>query len=517
MADVTLSGLPPDLQPALMELERKRAIAEAMMQRSMQPVQPAQSGTSIAARTSPLAYLAQIFQAYRGRDLQKEVQGDTGKLAGQYNTGLQGAVQAYMQQRGGAPAQNFPPTFPNDEEGNPMPSSTKDATLPNPMGAITSGMTSGYSPIRDLAKSDLAEQQKMQLTPKDLLGMKGLDPQSQVLAARLLSANIPMETVLRFLEPGRDVRTVGDHVVEVPRQQGLPPKSMGFFGTTTTPQGGPAAPGTPPGAPAAGGFLPTGQPPTPAATPTDFPLPPGARRQEGDPPGVFRMKGADGADDVYETQYRGDKLTGYKKLDNAPKVTVNNEVKFGNEWSKKQADLLSKKAEESHKAASDAAQDLGLLTSAAQAFNAGIKTGSFQELRNSIDRFAETAGFKSQDPKISNTDLFMRTMAERLLSHTKELRPMSDTDRQYLAEIKAGKNLDEKGMQRFLELAVETSIKSIHKHNNMLKEDYSGLEGTMPGFTNAYRVKGPWDQGDWSLKIGPDQPQPQGQLRPYGG
>lgn len=45
-------------------------------------------------------------------------------------------------------------------------------------------------------------------------------------------------------------------------------------------------------------------------------LPPGAKREATDPPGVFRMAGADGQSDVYQLEFEGGQLKGSKKLDN---------------------------------------------------------------------------------------------------------------------------------------------------------------------------------------------------------
>lgn len=44
-------------------------------------------------------------------------------------------------------------------------------------------------------------------------------------------------------------------------------------------------------------------------------IPPNAKRLPSDPPGVFRMPGASGVDDVYAVEFEGGKSKGYKRLD----------------------------------------------------------------------------------------------------------------------------------------------------------------------------------------------------------
>lgn len=46
-------------------------------------------------------------------------------------------------------------------------------------------------------------------------------------------------------------------------------------------------------------------------------LPPGAKRQQNDPPGIFRMPGAEGVDEVFAMKFDQGQLAGYQKLDNA--------------------------------------------------------------------------------------------------------------------------------------------------------------------------------------------------------
>lgn len=155
-----------------------------------------------------------------------------------------------------------------------------------------------------------------------------------------------------------------------------------------------------------------------------------------------------------------------------------------------QAELVKKALEESRTKAQGAAGDLGIIQPALEAYNAGVKTGSFAGIRNEIDKFAETAGFKSQDPNISNTDVMARTMAGRLLQHTKELRPMSDPDKRFLEEILGGKGLDAPGLEKLFQIGIENSVKNIDTHNSFVNRT-AAAPGSLPSFRDLYRVQLP--------------------------
>lgn len=155
-----------------------------------------------------------------------------------------------------------------------------------------------------------------------------------------------------------------------------------------------------------------------------------------------------------------------------------------------QAELIKKKLEASHDKAQGAAGDLSILQPALEAYNQGVKTGSLVGLRNEIDKFAETAGFKSTDPKISNTDTMARQMAGRLLQHTKELRPMSDPDKKFLEEILGGRGLDAAGLDKLFSIGIENSVKNIDAHNSFVNQT-AEAPGSLPSFRNLYRVNLP--------------------------
>lgn len=79
------NGLPPEIQQQLDELTRRRQIAMAMQQRSMQPIQMPQGGP-VASRINPLAPLLQAMTGFMaGRDA-SSAEGEMNKVRGQYQT-----------------------------------------------------------------------------------------------------------------------------------------------------------------------------------------------------------------------------------------------------------------------------------------------------------------------------------------------------------------------------------------------------------------------------------------------
>jgi hypothetical protein len=151
-----------------------------------------------------------------------------------------------------------------------------------------------------------------------------------------------------------------------------------------------------------------------------------------------------------------------------------------------------KQAETSRGAALQSIDDLRTLKNANEFASEGMKTGSFAGLRNAIDRFAETAGFKSPDPRISNTDNFIREISKRILAHTKELRPMSDADKSFLQNVLSGADLDDRAINKVLQIGIENSIKNLHQHNSYV-ERIASEKDTPAMFRPGFRVEMPED------------------------
>lgn len=144
--------------------------------------------------------------------------------------------------------------------------------------------------------------------------------------------------------------------------------------------------------------------------------------------------------------------------------------------------------------------------------------GSFQEFRNNVSKLAETAGFSStknaDGSMVSATDNMTRQLAGRSLEVAKKLGSgsgFSNTDLAFLQRVRAGADLDEAGMRKFMQLAFEADVKAIHQHNTTVE----GSPDALPGFKQSFRVNIPADVESAlskGLKLGPptsyEQPKP---------
>lgn len=198
---LTYGGMPPELQQEAAQIARRRAITEAMMGQALTPIQQQQ----VSGRVVPIGLgegLSKIAQAYLvGKNMKKSDEASMG-LVGKYRTGLQNVMDAYTKQREG---QLKPPeelmSQQDQPEWDPGTSASAFAQKPDPRGAITSALSSGYGPAHELAKSDLAQLEKSTLTQKDILGEKGYEPRSRLVAAQIMAEGGTPAMALKALSP----------------------------------------------------------------------------------------------------------------------------------------------------------------------------------------------------------------------------------------------------------------------------------------------------------------------------
>lgn len=89
---VSYSPYPPEMQAEAQALQRRRALADMLLLRSMQPLQQPTGWNGIPVPMSPLAGLSHIAQAGLGANAQMSLRAKEADLAGRYSTGLQGAI-----------------------------------------------------------------------------------------------------------------------------------------------------------------------------------------------------------------------------------------------------------------------------------------------------------------------------------------------------------------------------------------------------------------------------------------
>jgi hypothetical protein len=415
MAEDFLGGLPPDLAAQALTLRRKQAIAQALLQQGLPPIQPLPSQGRFATPISPFQGAAQLMQAYKGQQGIGEGERGFRGLGEEYNKRLTEGVQSYMKQRMGGP--ETPTELRPD--GPPLP-----ATPGDPLGAATGAIGSGVGPLQKLGFADIAAMNKNVMTTKDWLPLaRYFEPKSVVTAS--------MSGDPRALQLKPDIKQHEGQFFDFsdPRNP-VPLKDLTRVWTPETRQG--------PGGPILG-----------------------------------------------QVQAGTQK---FEAVEKTPKVTVSVDTRGATALATHLGTNAAKQVDDSFSSARDAAADLNILQNAINAFSEGVRTGSLAGIRNEVSKFAQTAGFRSTDPRVAPSDIMFRELAGRILKHTKELRPMSDTDRKYLEEIKAGKGLDDAGMRRFFELSVKTNQQAISRHSELISKS-SKLPGWQPEYTPFYTVQ----------------------------
>lgn len=121
-----LAGADPEQTNELRRLQRKRKVAEMLMQQSMQSPQGRMVGDVYVA-PSPMQGIAQLVQAYMANKGNKDVDQGYQSLGEKRQAANVADMAKYQQGMTGAPEQTFQPLTPNDDEGNAMPAAVKEA------------------------------------------------------------------------------------------------------------------------------------------------------------------------------------------------------------------------------------------------------------------------------------------------------------------------------------------------------------------------------------------------------
>lgn len=254
---------PPELAERAAQIQLRRNIAQQIMQ------------------NRPLSIPAML----QGRNMAAANQ-DMQALTWEYQSGLANAVQEYLSTRQGTPGMEVP--LQEDASSNITPAYSKPAVAGNPREAIIKAMIGGYGPVNRLAEMDL-KQTGGDMKPEDLLKLESFTPQTKVMAARLLAAGIPFDSVLQQLQGKRELKEVGGTLADV--TEGRPPSNI--FTAAALPEG------------------------------WETHLPRGTKR--GPVAGQYYVKTPSG-EDLYQLEFSGGQFTGSKKLDNAPRISTNTTV-----------------------------------------------------------------------------------------------------------------------------------------------------------------------------------------------
>lgn len=122
------NSLPPDIAAQVGDLQTRRSIMQALLQRGLAGAQPPQQHGRLASPMSPFAALAPVAEAYAGVHGLKDVNAQEMQLGQRYNEGITNAILSSQAAREGTPGSpGAPATGPTDQTS---PSAATAATPP---------------------------------------------------------------------------------------------------------------------------------------------------------------------------------------------------------------------------------------------------------------------------------------------------------------------------------------------------------------------------------------------------
>ena len=333
-------------------IKRKQAIADALQQAALQPMQmPTQPGVKL----SGVNVLAKLLEGYVAGKKSDEAKADRTALSQRYGDELKSGMEQYYKTMQGYETPSMALT-PN-EDGSPqmvkVPGDRKKA--------IFDALASNHPVLRDLAISQLKEEGKNQLTPKDLLSIATPD---SVLANTANPAAWKPKRELKAFAPGEVLLD-----------------SSGNYAT----------PGNP-----------SGQRP-------------------------FDLKTIGG--DLYQTS-----ATGYKKLDNAPKVTVHNAVNMGDNALMKKLGESTAELINTARTGKQQAQQMQFTANRLEELNnKGVFSGPTANVATTLGAFAQTLGVPVDQNKLGRSEEYNAILAQQvakvLTAGNGVGRSMTDEDR----------------------------------------------------------------------------------------
>lgn len=333
-------------------IKRKQAIADALQQSALAPMQmPSQPGVKL----SGVNVLAKLLEAYVAGKKSDEAKADRAALSQRYGDELKSGMEQYYKTMQGYETPSL--ALAPNEDGSPqmvkVPGDRKKA--------IFDALASNHPVLRDLAMSQLKEEGKNQLTPKDLLSIA--TPES-VLANTANPAAWKPKRELKAFAPGEVLLD-----------------SSGNYAT----------PGNP-----------SGQRP-------------------------FDLKTIGG--DLYQTS-----ATGYKKLDNAPKVTVHNAVNMGDNALMKKLGESTAELINSARIGKQQAQQMQFTANRLEELNAkGVFSGPTANVATTLGAFAQTLGVPVDQNKLGRSEEYNAILAQQvakvLTAGNGVGRSMTDEDR----------------------------------------------------------------------------------------
>lgn len=359
-------------------LARQYKIAEAMQEQAMQPMGDTPMVGQVAIQRSPLEMITKIVQAYTGAQGQRNADAKRRELGERYRTELKTGVEKLV---------NGLSTQPTDADGMGPPMAP-EMVQGAKHRAVLEAMGSAHPQLQAIGAAQFKTLQDGKLTPKDLAGYA---TPASVLQNPGNPAGWAPKITLRGVQPG-EVTVDDGGVLTPPKVPAQAPANMPF---------GVGAP------------LPNGW------------------KMEGAQDGIEYLRDPGG--DLYQRT-----ASGLKKMDNAPKTTVTNNVHAApipageKEFFKKLGEADAKRVDEVRTKKVEGEKALTMATQLEKLNNEGVFSGPTANLAVTMGAFADTLGVPVDKAKLGRSEEYTGVLSKeiaRYLTTGSVGRSLTDADR----------------------------------------------------------------------------------------
>lgn len=478
---VNFGGLFPHIQQNQANLETQQQLAQALMKKGMTPINPGRSSGRYVIPMSPLEGLSGLGSTIFGSMLSKKLSDKQDSLGKEQDQRL---MQMISGGGGGTP-------WTNPDTGEVMPNA--GASMGGGQGGPLAIPGAPVNVSMLLAKLDPANYGKYlaqgyQMTEggkRDReLGIDSGTSRGYEMAKREKEGT-------QNYGPGTYVRPTSGNPY-------ITPDVANNLQTQIGPNGQVSA-GPVPGVAGARGELEDAKARAGARyEPIDVVLPGGARKmtkeqfsQMGDEQALKSMVGMDPVPSGMPTDPAA---SGAPVLPNKlPGIGVTSPAQQGAEQK-----LLSDQASDlvqSRDAVRQAAIGHASIQEAKKQLDSGLFSGAGAEAKLGFFKAAKTAGLvpPDADEKIANTESFISTMGQQVLGNMKGLTPASNTDRDFVEKMVAGKvTLDENTMRRILEVQqrqIENRVNDYNKRAESMGQKMPSLYDMQINLSEPGRTK----------------------------
>lgn len=424
-----MSGAPFDFQAELAALQQKQKLAEALRAQTLAGQHKTGGGLGGLINAG--------LNAWNINKMDQDVKQGSADLSGRYKAELGKELETYLNTRQGRGENMFNPqelSAAGADAGVPqLPQ--RNAIPADPRKAAVGAFASQFPQLQELGKSDLSSMGKASLTPKDVMGFSGMDPQTKILAAQLISAGVPETQVFSLLRPEAKEHVVNGQILRSAGngQYGVAADARDRFGGV-----GPVAQG---------------------------------------PNGPIYGQANTGTGEV-------------KFAPTGTNVNVNTQKKAGEHFATELAGERAKILSKSFENATNAAKSLQTLDSAKQQLEAGIKSGSLANLNLAVGKIGEMLGMQA-DPATVNTESYRAAIAQQVAQFVKNFGAgtgISNTDLEFALRSMGGDiTTSAPALLRILELAKVGTTNTLVNHDRLLGAQ-RGATGALPEDLRTFEV-----------------------------